>query len=74
MAKNFSELRAKMSPESKVYINETVKKILAEKTPLDIAALRSQVEAMGGQLEIVVRFPDGAVNTFNLAEYSKIIQ
>ena len=62
-----------MSPESRAYINETAKKILAEKAPLDIAALRSQVEAMGGRLEIVARFPDGAVNIFNLAEYSEII-
>jgi len=41
-----------------------------ERNTLDVEALRSQVEAMGGQLEIVARFPDGVVNTFSLAGYS----
>ena len=61
-----------MSPESRARSEAVAKKIMAEKGPLDIAALRTQIEAMGGQLEIVARFPDGAVTTFDLAEYTQI--
>jgi len=74
MAKKFSELAAKMSPESRERADAMTKKMLAEKRPLDIESLRTQVEAMGGKLEIVARFPDGAVNTFDLARYSRIVQ
>jgi hypothetical protein len=34
---------------------------LEHRTDMYISTLRSYVEAMGGQLEIVARFPDGSV-------------
>ncbi|MDR3300016.1 MAG: helix-turn-helix domain-containing protein [Candidatus Accumulibacter sp.] len=39
---------------------------LEKRTDMYISTLRSHIEAMGGELEVVARFPDGAVkiNTF----------
>jgi hypothetical protein len=33
-----------------------------------ISTLRSHIEAMGGQLEVVARFPDGTVKITNFAD------
>jgi DNA-binding XRE family transcriptional regulator len=33
-----------------------------------ISTLRSHIEAMGGQLEVVARFPDGAVKISNFSD------
>ena len=33
-----------------------------------ISTLRSHIEAMGGQLEVIARFPGGAVKISNFAE------
>jgi hypothetical protein len=33
-----------------------------------ISTLRSHIEAMGGELEVVARFPDGAVKISNFAD------
>lgn len=41
---------------------------LEKRTDMYISTLRSHIEAMGGQLEIVARFPDGAVKINNFAE------
>jgi predicted transcriptional regulator len=101
MAKKFSELRAKMSPESRARAEVKVKILLAEmplnelrqarglsqkmlaevlhvqqpsiakiekRTDMYISTLRSHIEAMGGQLEVVARFPDGVVKISNFAE------
>ncbi len=35
-----------------------------------ISTLRSHIEAMGGQLEVVARFPDGVVRISNFADLS----
>jgi predicted XRE-type DNA-binding protein len=99
MAKNFSELMDKMSPERRAGIKAMTQKMLAEmplnelrqarglsqkmlaevlhiqqpavaklekRTDMYISTLRSHIEAMGGQLEMVARFPEGSVkiNTF----------
>jgi predicted XRE-type DNA-binding protein len=94
MAKKFSELRAKMSPESRARAEAMTQKMLAEmplnelrharglsqkmlaealhiqqpaiaklerRTDMYLSTLRSHIEAMGGQLEIVAHFPDGTV-------------
>ena len=94
MAKKFSELREKMSPERRARIDEKVKETLAEmplqelrnarglsqkvlaealhiqqpaiaklekRTDMYISTLRSHIEAMGGELEVIARFPDGDV-------------
>ena len=98
MAKKFTELRAKMSPESKARAEEKTR-LMLEEMPLNelrqarglsqatlakvlnvqqpsiaklehradmyISTLRSHIEAMGGVLEIVARFPDGSVKINN---------
>lgn len=94
MAKKFSELREKMSPESRArahalaerlraeyplhelrrarglsqeYIAQTLKVSQAniskieKRTDMYISTLRSHIRAMGGELEIRAKFPDGDV-------------
>ena len=41
---------------------------LERRTDMYISTLRSHIEAMGGQLDIVARFPDGSVNINNFAD------
>ena len=61
MAKNFSELRAKMSPEAREKSRAMAEEMLIEmEKPLTINNLRRQVELMGGKLEIAARWPDGS--------------
>lgn len=94
MAKKFSELRAKMSPEARARVDARVQAALKE-MPLNelrrahelaqktvgeilgmtqpevskleqrsdalISTVRRYIEAMGGALDIVARFPDGDV-------------
>ena len=41
---------------------------LEKRTDMYLSTLRSHIEAMGGQLEIVARFPDGAVKISNFSD------
>ena len=41
---------------------------MEKRTDMYLSTLRSHIEAMGGQLEVVARFPDGAVKINNFAE------
>jgi predicted XRE-type DNA-binding protein len=41
---------------------------LEKRTDMYLSTLRSHIEAMGGQLEVVARFPDGAVKIRNFSE------
>ncbi|KJH83321.1 MULTISPECIES: XRE family transcriptional regulator [Pseudomonadaceae] len=41
---------------------------MEKRTDMYISTLRSHIEAMGGQLEVVARFPDGSVKISNFAE------
>lgn len=41
---------------------------LEKRTDMYISTLRSHIEAMGGQLEVIARFPDGVVKISNFAE------
>ena len=101
MAKKFSELTAKMSPERQEKINARIKKELAEmplnelrtarglsqqmlaeslniqqpaiaklekRTDMYISTLRSHIKAMGGELDIIARFPDGEVKIANFTQ------
>jgi DNA-binding XRE family transcriptional regulator len=101
MAKKFSELRAKMSPEAKAEsdrlfqndisempLNELrnarglTQEMLAEalniqqpaiakmekRADMYISTLRSHIRAMGGDLEITAKFPDGAVKISNFSQ------
>jgi predicted XRE-type DNA-binding protein len=101
MARKFSELEAKMSPESREWVKQEVAKALAEmplnelrnarglsqqmlaealhiqqpaiaklekRTDMYISTLRSHIRAMGGELEIIARFPDGDVKIANFSQ------
>jgi DNA-binding XRE family transcriptional regulator len=101
MAKKFSELEAKMSPERRARIAAKVKETLAEmplqelrnarglsqkmladslhiqqpaiaklekRTDMYISTLRSHINAMGGDLEVIARFPDGNVRITNFSQ------
>ncbi len=41
---------------------------IEKRADMYISTLRSHIEAMGGQLEIVARFPDGAIKISNFEE------
>jgi predicted transcriptional regulator len=43
---------------------------IEKRTDMYLSTLRSHIEAMGGQLEVVARFPDGAVKISNFSEIS----
>jgi DNA-binding XRE family transcriptional regulator len=101
MAKKFSDLRAKMSPEAIARSEAKAQAMLAEmplqelrqarglsqkmlaevlhvqqpsiakmekRADMYLSTLRSHIEAMGGQLEIIARFPDGSVKISNLTD------
>ncbi len=98
MAKKFTELRDRMSPEARLSAHEKYLSMLAEmplnelrrarglsqkalaavlnveqpaiaklekRTDMYISTLRSHIEAMGGELEIVAKFPEGAIKIQN---------
>lgn len=101
MAKKFSTLMEKMSPERRARIDARAKAMRAElplhelrrarglsqeslaktlkvnqaavsklehRTDMYVSTLRSHIRAMGGELEIVARFPDGEVRIANFAD------
>lgn len=41
---------------------------MEKRTDMYISTLRSHIEAMGGQLEVVARFPDGVVKIGNFSD------
>lgn len=41
---------------------------LEKRTDMYVSTLRSHIEAMGGQLEVVARFPEGAVRITNFSD------
>lgn len=41
---------------------------MERRTDMYISTLRSHIEAMGGQLEVIARFPDGSVKISNFAD------
>jgi DNA-binding XRE family transcriptional regulator len=107
MAKKFSELEAKMSPEAREWVQREVAKTLAEmplqelrnarglsqqmladalniqqpaiaklekRTDMYISTLRSHIKAMGGELEIIARFPDGDVKIAQFSQLEPILK
>jgi transcriptional regulator with XRE-family HTH domain len=100
MAKKFSALRAKMSPEAQERVKKQADQMakdmplhelrrarglsqeslatilnvsqvaiskLERRTDMYLSTLRSHIKAMGGDLEIIAKFPDGAVRISNFA-------
>src|SRR5690606_34205975 len=47
---------------------------MEKRTDMYISTLRSHIEAMGGQLEVIARFPDGSVKISNFAEIEAAAQ
>lgn len=41
---------------------------MEKRTDMYLSTLRSHIEAMGGQLEVVARFPDGVVKITNFSD------
>lgn len=41
---------------------------LEQRTDMYISTLRSHIQAMGGELEVIAKFPEGAVKISNFAE------
>ena len=41
---------------------------IEKRTDMYLSTLRSHIQAMGGELDIIARFPDGAVKIKNFAE------
>lgn len=41
---------------------------IERRTDMYISTLRSHIEAMGGQLEVIARFPDGCVKITNFSD------
>jgi transcriptional regulator with XRE-family HTH domain len=104
MARNFRELEAKMSPESRTRAEAKAKKMLAEmpldelrearemtqvhlakilgvnqaavsklerRTDMYVSTLQDFVKAMGGELKIIARFPEGTVEISQFAAVKK---
>lgn len=45
---------------------------MEKRTDMYLSTLRSHIEAMGGQLEVVARFPDGVVKISNFSDIGTI--
>ena len=41
---------------------------LEKRTDMYLSTLRSHIEAMGGELEVIARFPDGSVKISNFSD------
>jgi DNA-binding transcriptional regulator YiaG len=101
MARKFSDLRARMTPERQRRVRERSQALLAElplqelrqarqltqqalaqrlgsqqalvsklerRADMYVSSLRSYIQALGGDLEIIARFPEGAVRITQFAE------
>ena len=44
---------------------------IEKRTDMYLSTLRSHIEAMGGELEIIARFPEGAVKISNFADLGR---
>ncbi len=107
MAKPYSTLRAKMSPEARTKAEEHTRQLIREmplqelrqarklsqeqmaknlhtkqsnvsriekRTDMYISTLRGVIKAMGGDLEIVARFPDGDVRINQFEELDEAVK
>jgi len=65
--RNARGLSQKMLAEA-LHIQQPAIAKLEKRTDMYISTLRSHIEAMGGELEIIVRFPDGNVRISNFSQ------
>lgn len=101
MAKKFSELRNRMTPQARARASDKANRMMAEmplnelrqarglsqkmladilqvqqpsiakmekRTDMYISTLRAHIEAMGGELEVIARFPEGDVIIRNFTD------
>jgi len=54
-----------------LHVSQAAVSKLERRTDMYIGTLRSHIQAMGGELEVVAKFPDGEVRITNFAEDSK---
>lgn len=52
----------------KLHVQQPAIAKLEKRTDMYISTLRGHIEAMGGQLEVIARFPEGAVRIGNFAD------
>ena len=65
--RNARGLSQKMLAEA-LHIQQPAIAKLEKRTDMYISTLRSHIEAMGGELEVVARFPDGDVRISNFSQ------
>lgn len=46
---------------------------MEKRTDMYLSTLRSYIEAMGGELEVIARFPDGAVKISNFTDLGQLV-
>lgn len=46
---------------------------MEKRTDMYLSTLRSHIEAMGGELEVIARFPDGVVKISNFTELDRAV-
>jgi DNA-binding XRE family transcriptional regulator len=44
---------------------------IEKRTDMYLSTLRSHIEAMGGELDVIARFPDGAIRIANFSDLGK---
>ena len=64
---NTRRLTQKMLAEA-LHIQEPTIAKIERRTDMYISTMRTQIEAMGGELEITAHFPDGSVNITNFSQ------
>ena len=65
--RNARGLSQKMLAEA-LHIQQPAIAKLERRTDMYISTLRSHIEAMGGELEVIARFPDGDVKIANFSQ------
>ena len=65
--RNARGLSQKMLAEA-LHIQQPAIAKLEKRTDMYISTLRSHIEAMGGELEVIARFPDGDVRISNFSQ------
>ena len=65
--RNARGLSQKMLAEA-LHIQQPAIAKLEKRTDMYISTLRSHIEAMGGELEVIARFPDGDVKITNFSQ------
>ena len=56
----------------KLHIQQPAVAKMEKRTDMYLSTLRSHIEAMGGELDVIARFPDGSVRISNFSELEDI--